>query len=1036
MSNAPRPRPPSRPPPRPARRFAPARAHAPPLWLALVAALLAGCSAGAGRSPASLEASSSAPAIEAAGEGELAPGGAVATWKRAQKTPNASRLKVGDREELPLRSAQVSVRVDGFRARVTLDFFFENDRDRSYEGTFQLRLPDDASPDFFAFGESIARAPAGPVEPAAPPPGAERAWQAGPVEAMRARAPEWSGPREARVVPREKAAFAYGRTVRARVDPALLEWSGAGVFEARVFPLAAHKVHRIVVAYDVPLVAAGDDYVLELDLPAPGPQLAVDVAVSRPPGLVAQVAPAPAASAAEGPRALYHYDDPAERTLSVRIKGAKGLALAGEGPGGGYFAYDFRPELPAEGKGDAARAAADEAVFAIDTSLSSNPDKFNVWLKLLRALLDQNRAQVKRFNALFFSVDAAWWRPAMVDNTPENVDALLADAGGRALEGATDLGAALAEVARPAWAAGSPAQGGAPYDVFLLSDGAATWGEPDAYAIARAMAGGRAGALFAYRTGLGGGDGAALELLARERGGAVFSVVGEAEIARAAQAHRSRLWQIESVALEGGADLLLAGRPRSVFAGQRLALTGRGEPRAGAEVVLGLRRGDVRATVRSKVARALASPLAARAYGQAAVAQLEELDEPSTTPAARAYATLFRVTGKTCSLVMLESEADYARFGLKPADDEALVRATPAGAAVARALDLAEGALGDPKRGFLRFLEALEAAPGVRYKTPPALRQAIAAMPAASFAVAATPLAPRRATREGVPPALLEALSRHELAYDVLVAEAERRRRELGPADALKALSSLVEERPGDGVLARDVGYSALEWGLAGQAYHLFRRVARARPYEPQSYRAMAQALAREGRSDLALALYEVSLAADWDGRFGEFKKIAGFEYVRLLRDAAAGRAKVSVPDFARARLGELAGRFGPDRADLVVMITWNTDNTDVDLHVTEPSGEECFYSHRKTRSGGQLTQDVTQGYGPEMYLLPRARPGKYRVRAHYYASDRNRESAATKVYATLVEGWGGPNERATERVVTLAVGKDMHDVAELVVRR
>ncbi|MCU0687222.1 MAG: DUF2135 domain-containing protein [Polyangiaceae bacterium] len=932
---------------------------------------------------------------------------------------------MGDREELPLRSSQVTVRVDGFRARVTLDFFYENDRDRAYEGTFQLRLPDEASPDFFAFGEVAARAPSGPVEPAKAP--AERAWLTGPVEVMRAREGEWSGPREARIVPREKAAFAYGQTVRARVDPALMEWAGAGVFEARVFPLAAKKTHRIVVAYDVPLVAAGDDFVLDLDLPPPGPKLEVDVAVSKPAGLSLHVTPA-APGAAEGARTLYHYENPSERTLSLRVKGAKGTALTGEGPGGAFFAYPFRADLPAEKPG---APGADAAVFALDTSLSSNPDKFNVWLKLLRAVLDQNRAQLKRFNVLFFSVDTGWFKPGFVENTPEHVAELMAEADRRALEGATDLGAALSEAAHPHWAGAPPA---APYDIFLLSDGASTWGEADTHSIARAMQGGRAGALFAYRTGMAGSDGAALDLLARERGGAVFSVVGEAEVASAAVAHRSRPWQIESVALEGAGDLLLAGRPRAVFAGQRLTLVGRGAPRPGAEVVLALRRGDARVALRSKLARALASPLAARAYGQVAVAQLEEFDEPSTASATRAYATQFRVTGKTCSLLMLESEADYARFGIKPGDDEAIVKGTPASAAVTRAGDLAEGALGDPKRGFLRFLEALEAAPGVRYKTPAALRETLEAMPTASFAFTAPPLAVRRTTREGIAPSLLEDLSRHELSYDAVAAEAERRRRELGPADALKALSSLVEERPGDGVLARDVGYSALEWGLSGQAYRLFERVARTRPYEPQSYRAMAQALAREGRADLALALYEVLLAAEWNPRFGEFKKIVGFEYVRLLRDAAAGRAKVSVPAFATNRLAELKGRFGPDRADLVVMITWNTDNTDVDLHVTEPSGEECFYSHRETRSGGNLTQDVTRGYGPEMYLLPRAKSGKYKVRAHYYASDRNRASAATKVYATLVEHWGEPNEKVTERVVTLAAGKQMHEVAELII--
>ena len=53
--------------------------------------------------------------------------------------------------------------------------------------------------------------------------------------------------------------------------------------------------------------------------------------------------------------------------------------------------------------------------------------------------------------------------------------------------------------------------------------------------------------------------------------------------------------------------------------------------------------------------------------------------------------------------------------------------------------------------------------------------------------------------------------------------------------------------------------------------------------------------------------------------------------------------------------------------ADLIVVVAWNTDNSNVDLHVTELGGGMCFYSNRKTKMGGELTQDVTQGYGPEM---------------------------------------------------------------------
>ena len=82
------------------------------------------------------------------------------------------------------------------------------------------------------------------------------------------------------MVPREKAAFAYSQTVRRRVDPALVEWSGAGVFNARVFPLMPHKLHRIVIGYDVNLTATDQGFVYRLDLPEQVGQCRVDLSVS------------------------------------------------------------------------------------------------------------------------------------------------------------------------------------------------------------------------------------------------------------------------------------------------------------------------------------------------------------------------------------------------------------------------------------------------------------------------------------------------------------------------------------------------------------------------------------------------------------------------------------------------------------------------------------------------------------------------------------------------------------------------------------
>ena len=312
---------------------------------------------------------------------------------------------------------------------------------------------------------------------------------------------------------------------------------------------------------------------------------------------------------------------------------------------------------------------------------------------------------------------------------------------------------------------------------------------------------------------------------------------------------------------------------------------------------------------------------------------------------------------------------------------------------------------------------------------PADLKAILDALPPSAFTVASVPLRTKRHTRDGIEATLLDQLAKQAPEYDTVTHDAEQRLAAHGADDALVSLSSLVEASPGDGVLARDVGFSAMQWGLHTQAYQLFTRVADARPYEPQTYRAMALSLAEAGRRDLALAWFEVALAGQWDARFGEFRQILLQDYVRFL--GADPGAKLSKPlgDYARTRVKALREEVGTTEADLLVTITWNTDSTDVDLHVIEPSGEECYYQHNRTASGGSLTRDVTQGYGPEMYVLPKAPEGKYVVRAKFFASDVNRATARTKVYATITRNWGQPDEKTEQKVVSLEIGKDMHDL-------
>ncbi len=958
--------------------------------------------------------------------GVVVPARAVAsTWKRSTAAVNASQIAIGDDETLPLRAMQLRAQIDGFRARVLIDLWFDNPHEQQYEGTFKLRLPDGATPLFFAFGQSTWTADEGGT----PFDSAEERRTGGfaPVAIESERKAKWVDPKIAKLVPKEQAAHAYGETVHRNVDPALLEWAGAGVFNARVFPILPRRLHRVVMAYETDLVAIDDELELKLPIPEGIATTAVDLAIAVPDPMVARVSPE-GAQHVDGDRVYHRLEGVTGETLLVRLAGARSSLLVGDDPDtGSFFAASVAPQLSAAPGQLPASEKSRRAVFVVDTSLSTNQGGFAVWRSLLAEMLDRNRAELEEFAVLFFDTEAHWWRRAFVRNTPELRDALLHDVDALVLEGATDLGAALSEAARPAWYGSDEPT----YDLFVLSDGGVTWGESDRHAIAARLADGRASALFAYRTGQAGGDAALLEHLARERGGAVFSLFGESELAAAAVAHTHRPWEIERVALAGTYDVLLAGRPRSVFPGQRLVVTGRGTPEDGAPIVLTLRDGGGTRDVRVFPQARIASDLAPRAYGQTAVAQLEEVVE-ATRPMATAYARHFRVVGQTTSLLMLESEADYQRFGIVPTADATIVVAHPAARAVDDALAAFVTTLGDPRAAVLHRLRRLAAVPGMSYTPPDSLLAALSHASRDAFTLPEPTESAELQTKGGVPRAVLRALDGGAPDYDAITDEAARRARRYGAADALVALSSLVEANPGDGVLARDVGFSAMQWGAPVQAYGLFSRVASTRPWEPQSWRAMALAAADAGRPELAVAWFEVALGGAWDPRFGDFAQVLALDYLRFLEGPQVEEMDPELAEYARARLPQLRTSVGIDEADLVVVITWNTDASDVDLHVIEPGGEECFYAHPTTRSGGRITRDVTTGYGPEMFVLGEAPRGTYRIRAKYFAADSNRASARTKVHATILRDVGRPGETREEKVITLKTGKQMHAIVEL----
>jgi hypothetical protein len=262
--------------------------------------------------------------------------------------------------------------------------------------------------------------------------------------------------------------------------------------------------------------------------------------------------------------------------------------------------------------------------------------------------------------------------------------------------------------------------------------------------------------------------------------------------------------------------------------------------------------------------------------------------------------------------------------------------------------------------------------------------------------------------------------------------EAKRRAKEGDLDAAVCALSSVIEVNPTRDDALRLVGYRLLDLKQPGQAARLFPQVQRQRPFEPHSYRDLARSLEDSGLYGLAAIQYEIVLAGTWHNRFRDsLKQVAREEYARMMQEAIR-RKDVSkeLKNHFGERLEGLA--WSLPASDLRVTISWNTDATDVDLWVIEPDGTKCFYQHTRTKNGGELSQDQTQGYGPERFQVAKAQPGAYTVIVHYFNANPNLLAGETHVNVTVTRNAGRPGETSERRTVILKQKNEQVEVCKV----
>ena len=203
---------------------------------------------------------------------------------------------------------------------------------------------------------------------------------------------------------------------------------------------------------------------------------------------------------------------------------------------------------------------------------------------------------------------------------------------------------------------------------------------------------------------------------------------------------------------------------------------------------------------------------------------------------------------------------------------------------------------------------------------------------------------------------------------------------------AARAYGSLIDLYPAQADYRRFAGERLERVGAIGRtlAIDTYRRAAADRPDQVTGHRLLAYALLRN--NDYAGAFKAILAAVDQpgiDGRYLGAKDVFARDAGMI---ATAYIAHGGDPDRVAKQLAKRDLEAVTERS-LRVILYWETDVNDVDLHVLDAHGGHAWYAHKDLESGGALYADITTGFGPECFeIRGDATAGPYELGVHYYA--------------------------------------------------
>ena len=231
--------------------------------------------------------------------------------------------------------------------------------------------------------------------------------------------------------------------------------------------------------------------------------------------------------------------------------------------------------------------------------------------------------------------------------------------------------------------------------------------------------------------------------------------------------------------------------------------------------------------------------------------------------------------------------------------------------------------------------------------------------------------------------------------------------------EAKQVVSNLAELNLENRYILRLLGQQLMVLKQYEDAIQVYKKVLNIAEEEPQSWRDLALAYAENKQYDDAITTMNEVVNRKWDSRFGGIQLIAIDELNNMIAKAPNSAAinKIDKELIQNLPVG------------IRVVLTWDSDNSDMDLWVIDPNGEKTFYGNKNSYQGGKISNDFTGGYGPEVFWLKEPKSGEYTIKAHYFGDRQQIVTGPTTAFVRLIRNWGKPNQ--SEEILRIKMTKD-----------